>query len=182
MNNHRLRISTRHAGPEDVDALFSFLYEHGVNEWNHLPEGPIRSHLQGIARGSTHAVLAEQDGQLVGFVSFELGVDMDRYQPPERKGKVHGIVHEAVVHQDSCGKGIGAMLLTAAAERIGELGCQEVYVGRHDENLASAGMMRKAGFEVIDVFDDPRRTYGNRKTAISRRFLVSPLRAAEEGV
>ena len=30
------------------------------NEWNHLPEGPIRAHLEQIADGSTQAVIAEQ--------------------------------------------------------------------------------------------------------------------------
>lgn len=164
-------IAIRDAEADDVSALFDFLYEHGVNQWNHLPEGPIRTHLQGIAKGTTLAVIAEEAGRLVGFVSFELGTDMDCYQPDERKDAVHGIVHEAVVHRDHCGKGIGAQLLSAAVQRLGELGCREAYVGRHDENLASAGMMRKAGFEIIDVFDDSRRTCGNRKTAISRRII-----------
>lgn len=164
-------ITIRDADADDISALFDFLYEHGVNQWNHLPEGPIRTHLQGIAKGTTHVVIAEEAGQLVGFVSFELGTDMARYQPKDRKDAIHGVVHEAVVHRDQCGKGIGAQLLSAVIQRLSVLGCREAYVGRHDENLASAGMMRKAGFEIIDVFDDSRRTCGNRKTAISRRVI-----------
>lgn len=164
-------IAIRPAAAADIPALIAFLYEHGVNEWNHLPEGPITAHLNRIADGRTQAVLAERNGQLVGFVSSELGLDMARYQTEDRKTAIHGIIHEAVVHRDHCGKGLGAALLLAAVQRIGELGCREVYVGRHDENLGSAGMMRKAGFEVIDVFDDSRRTAGNRKTAISRLLV-----------
>jgi L-amino acid N-acyltransferase YncA len=166
-----LPIHIRHAAANDIPALITFLYEHGANEWNHLPEGPIRVHLGKIATGEAYAVMAEDAGKLVGFVSFELGADMARYQPPDRQAAVHGIIHEAVVHRDHSGRGIGSQLLTAAVRRIEESGCREVYVGRHDENAASASMMRKAGFEIIDVLDDPRRTCGNRKTAISR-FLI----------
>lgn len=165
-------ITIRDATAEDIDSLFDFLYAHGVNQWNHLPRGPIREHLYGIATGRSFAVMAEQGSQLVGFVSFELGRDHARYQPAGREDEVHGIVHEAVVHRDCAGRGIGSQLLNAAANRIGELGCREAYVGRHDENLASGGMMRKARFEVIDVFDDPRRTCGNKRTAISRIEIV----------
>lgn len=161
----------RRANADDTATLLAFLYDHGVNEWNHLPEGPIRAHLAGIAAGTSHAVVAEQDGRLIGFVSLELGRDMARYQPAERQGEVHGIVHEAVVHREHCGQGIGTRLLTEAVKRIAELGCRDVYVARHAENLGSAGMMRKAGFAVIDEYDDPRRTSGNRRTAVSHRAI-----------
>lgn len=161
-------MALRDADASDIPALIAFLYEHGVNEWNHLPEGPIAAHLHRIADGTAQAVIAERAGELAGFVSSEIGLDMARYQPDERKTEPHGIVHEAVVHRDDVGLGIGSRLLSALVRRLGQMGCREVYVGRHDENLGSAGMMRKAGFEVIDVFDDPRRTSGNRRTAISR--------------
>lgn len=170
-----LSILIRNATPAEIPALRGFLFEHGVNEWNHLPEGPIKAHLERIAAGSAHAVLAEHDGALVGFVSFELSREMAKYQSPERRNAVHGVVHEAVVHRDMCGRGIGSRLLSAAVDRLAELGCREVYVGRHEENAGSAGMMRKAGFEVIDVYDDfDRRTSGNRRTAISRRVIGQP--------
>lgn len=161
-------ISLRNADAADIPALIAFLYEHGVNEWNHLPEGPISAHLNRIADGAAQAVLAECAGKLTGFVSSEIGLDMARYQQDVRRTEPHGIIHEAVVHRDHVGQGIGSQLLAALVQQLAELGCREIYVGRHDENLGSAGMMCKAGFEVIDVFEDPRRTSGNRRTAISR--------------
>ncbi len=164
-------IVLRDAVGDEASLLFDFLYRHGVNKWNHLPEGPIRTHLNNIAHGTAFAVLAERRGQLLGFVSFDLGTDMARYQPAGREHESQGIIHEAAVHRDWCGQGIGTRLLNTAVDRLVEMGCREVYVGRHDENSGSAGMMRKAGFEVIAVFDDPRRTSGNRKTAISRRII-----------
>jgi L-amino acid N-acyltransferase YncA len=162
----------RHATAADVPALCDFLFDHGVNEWNHLPKGPITAHLEGIATGQAHGVLAELENRLLGFVSFVLSHDMAQYQSPDRKSSLHGVIHEAVVDRSFCGQGLGSRLLTAAVERIAEMGCREIYVGRHDENAGSAGMMRKAGFEVIDVYDDfTRRTAGNRRTAISRRIV-----------
>ncbi len=164
----------RPAVAADVSALGDFLFDHGVNEWNHLPKGAIRAHLQGIAMGDAHAVVAEQEGRLLGFVSFELSRDMAKYQPPDRRSALHGVIHEAVVDRRRQGQGIGAELLSAAVASLGEMGCREVYVARHDENPGSAGMMRKAGFEIIDVYDDfERRSTGNRRTAISFR-LVAP--------
>lgn len=165
-------ITIRHAVPAEIPALIRFLYDHGVNEWNHLPEGPITEHLNRIADATTQAVVAERSGELVGFISSEIGLDMACYQPEGRKNEPHGIIHEAVVHRDFVGQGIGSQLLTAAVQRLSEMGCREIYVGRHDENPGSAGMMRKAGFQVIDVFDDPRRTSGNRRTAISRLTIL----------
>lgn len=161
----------RPAVAADVATLRSFLFDHGVNEWNHLPDGPITAHLQGIATGAAQAVVAEREGRLLGFVSFELSRDMDHYQAADRKLELHGVIHEAVVDRALCGQGLGSRLLNAAVERIAKLGCREVYVARHDENAGSAGMMRKAGFEVIDVYNDfSRRTAGNRRTAVSRRI------------
>jgi hypothetical protein len=40
-------------------------------------------------------------------------------------------------------------------------------IDRHEENLASAGMMRKAGFTELRTFVDlQRRDYGSRKTTV----------------
>ncbi len=102
-----------HADAADIPALIAFLYEHGVNEWNHLPEGPITAHLNRIADGAAQAVLAECAGKLIGFVSSEIGGTMARYQPDARRTEPHGIIHEAVVHRDHVGQGIGSQLLAA---------------------------------------------------------------------
>ena len=68
-------ISLREAQAKDIPALCEFLFDHGANEWNHLPEEPITAHLNRIADGLAYAVLAEENGQLIGFVSFELGYE-----------------------------------------------------------------------------------------------------------
>ena len=78
-------------------------------------------------------------------------------------------VGEAVVHRAHRGRGLGSRLLTAAVERMRAMGLREIYIERHEDNEGSAGMMRKAGFEVIDVYDDPRRrVVGSGRTSVSR--------------
>ena len=48
-------------------------------------------------------------------------------------------------------------------------GLHAVYIDRHEENAASAGMMRKAGFTVIDTFDEPaKRPHGSGRTTVCR--------------
>jgi len=48
-------------------------------------------------------------------------------------------------------------------------GFTRVYAHRHEENAASARMLEKAGFEIVDTFYDPeRRPYGSRNTTVCR--------------
>ena len=145
----------RQAGAEDIEALCALILEHGLNPWNHLPEVEVRQHLQGIATSATLAVLAEEQGRLLGFVSYRLTEDFAAHQPAARAGQLHGYICEAVVHRDCTGRGLGAQLLTAAVQDLWRLGARDVYIDRHEENAASAGMMRKAGFAELLTYADP---------------------------
>jgi ribosomal protein S18 acetylase RimI-like enzyme len=160
-------ISIRYAGADDVPALLSFILTHGPNQWNFLPEDGVREHLNGIVSGKVGAVMAELDGALAGFVSFMREKSMKRYQSADARSP--GYVCEAVVRRDLAGKGIGSTLLREAVRQLAQQGCAEIYIERHEENLASGGMMRKAGFVEIDTFDDPeRRSSGSRRTTVCR--------------
>lgn len=162
-----IAIRAAHAG--DVKNMTAFIFTHGPNQWNHLPEEDVGAHISAIDGGKTGAVLAEIDGHLVGFVTFTASRAMTRYQSRDRIGHRHGYVCEAVVHRDHAGKGIGAQLLKAVVSELAAKGYAEIYIERHEENRASAGMMRKAGFIEIDTFDDPvRRTSGSRRTTVCR--------------
>jgi ribosomal protein S18 acetylase RimI-like enzyme len=162
-----IRVREAHAG--DVEDMTAFIFMHGPNQWNHLPEEDVGAHIAAIADGKTGAVLAEIEGRLAGFVTFTASRSMTRYQSRENIGHRHGYVCEAVVHRDHAGKGIGAQLLRRVVAALAANGHTEIYIERHEENLASAGMMRKAGFIEIDTFDDPvRRTSGSRRTTVCR--------------
>lgn len=166
------QIITRSATAEDIAAMHAFIFEHGVNQWNFLPPDDVTAHLNAIADGRTQAVLAESSGILLGFVTYMTARTMARYQSREHVGYPHGYVCEAVVHREHAGKGLGSWLLTEAVARLGTQGFKEIYIERHEENLASAGMMRKAGFTEVATFDDPqRRSSGSRRTTVCRVIL-----------
>lgn len=158
----------RAAQPADIPAMAAFIFEHGPNPWNHLPEDAVLAHLRGIAEGSVRAVLAERaDGTLAGFVTFLASDDFAHHQPVERRDLPRGYVGEAVVHRDLAGRGLGSRLLGEAVRGLGELGIHDIYIERHEENAGSAGMMRKAGFVEVATFADPqRRTSGSRRTTL----------------
>ena len=60
------------ARAEHLLALEALIFDHGANIWNYLPVDGIRAHLADIATGLDHGVLALQDGQILGAVTFGL--------------------------------------------------------------------------------------------------------------
>ena len=160
------------ASAQDLLALQALIFDHGANIWNYLPEDGIREHLQDIAQGRAHGVLALDQGILIGAVTFGLSTDFDRYLPEQARGTPQGYVSEAVVQRDRTGQGLGTRLLRQALVELAKLGAEVVFIDRHEENLASAGMMRSAGFVEIETYADPRRRpHGSGRTTVCCRPL-----------
>ena len=160
------------AGPHDLAALHELIFDHGANIWNYLPEDGIGEHLEDIALGRAFGVLALDQEQLIGAVTFGLSTDFDRYLPEQARGTPQGYVSEAVVRRDRVGRGLGTQLLRAALAELGKLGAEVVFIDRHEENLASAGMMRAAGFVEIETYADPRRRpHGSGRTTVCWKVL-----------
>ena len=161
------------AGPEHLAALTDLIFDHGANVWNYLPEEGIREHLDHVVQGCDHGVLALQDGQLMGAVTLGLSTDFDAYLPAHSRGTPQGYVSEAVVRRDHTGKGMGTRLLREALAVLSTMGVDAVFIDRHEENLASAGMMRKAGFTEVETYTDPRRRpHGSGRTTVCRFSFV----------
>ncbi|RFO98037.1 GNAT family N-acetyltransferase [Rhodoferax lacus] len=157
------------AGAQHVAVLQSFILDHGANVWNWLPEDGIAGHMQDIAAEKAHGVLAMDGDQLVGAVTYCSTLDFSRYQSAQRQDAPHGYICEAVVRRDQVGRGLGAQLLARAVQALQGLGLQEIYIDRHEENAASAGMMRKAGFVELATFAEPaRRPHGSGRTTVCR--------------
>lgn len=149
--------------------LFEFLFTHGTNSWNYLNPPEIRAHLEGIPTGQTGGVVATEDDQLVGFITYALTHNFARFQPEARRDALHAQISEAVVHPDFRGQGLAPEMLRQIVADLKAKGISDIYVERHADNLPSARMLAKAGFVVIDTFDDPtRRPTGSRRTAISK--------------
>ena len=61
----------------------------------------------------------------------------------------------------------GADMAAGAGMIAGAKETTALLIDRHEENLASAGMMRKAGFVTLKTYLDlERRDYGSRKTTV----------------
>ncbi|MDP2368974.1 MAG: GNAT family N-acetyltransferase [Rhodoferax sp.] len=161
------------ARAQDLPALLRLIWTHGPNDWNWLPVEGVQAHLRDIAEGRAYAVLAWQSEILVGAATYCLTRQFSRYQAPDRANAQHGYVCEVVVARDQAGRGLGTTLLEKVIDRLTVTGACEVYIDRHEENAASAGMMRKTGFVEIDTFAEPvRRPHGSRRTTVCRRVLA----------
>lgn len=159
----------RAATAADIEALCALIFEHGPNPWNHLPRAEVTAHLQGIADGSTRALLAEGEAGLLGFVSHVRTTWFHEHQPLSRCDDEHAYICEAVTHRNMAGRGLGSALLRQVVADIRGEGIMDIYIDRHEENAASAGMMRKAGFVEISTYDDgERRPNGSRRTTLCR--------------
>ena len=157
------------AGAEHLAALTDLIFDHGANVWNYLPEGAIREHLDHVVQGRDHGVLALQDGLLLGAVTFGLSTDFDAYLPEPSRGTPQGYVSEAVVRRERTGQGLGTRLLREALAVLSTMDVDAVFIDRHEENLASAGMMRRAGFVEIETYSYPRRRpHGSGRTTVCR--------------
>jgi GNAT superfamily N-acetyltransferase len=157
------------AGPAHLAALTDLVFDHGANVWNYLPEDAIREHLDQVVHGRDHGVLALQDGQLLGAVTFGLSTDFYAYLPAHSRSTPQGYVSEAVVRRDRTGQGLGTRLLREALAVLSTLGVDVVFIDRHEENRASAGMMRRAGFVELETYADPRRRpHGSGRTTVCR--------------
>ena len=167
-----MAISFLPAHAVHLGALQSLILDHGANVWNWLPEEGIAQHMQDIAAAKAQALLALDGAELVGAVTFCTTHSFARYQSAARQTALHGYICEAVVRRDQVGRGLGAQLLEHAVARLMAQGLQEIYIDRHEENAASAGMMRKTGFVELDTFAEPaRRPHGSGRTTVCRRLV-----------
>ncbi len=161
-----MKIDTRLLSAIDFQQMRALLLKDGPNDWNYITDESIALQFQLIRDGKAIAVLAEEH-EIAGFA-----VLIFKDACPSKLNKYSGLstmayINDVVVSLKHGGKGIGSSLLQKAVELAQKEQCQTVYIERHEENLASAGMMRKAHFKVIDTFHDPKkRTTGSRNTTV----------------
>ncbi len=154
----------RKARQKDIKEMEKLILTEGKNQYNYLPEQGVKEHLEGIRKGNVEAMLAVDNGRMAGFASFIWGKIY-----PQHEQNLHGYIVETVVSEKFRGKGIGTKLLELAKQELAKKGCKTIFIKRHAENIASARMMEKAGFEEVETFYDPEiRDYGNRKTTVCK--------------
>lgn len=167
------QITIRKAVSSDILTLQTFIFEHGKNPWNFLPEDEIKMHIAAINTEEVHAYVAEINNNCVGFASFYLGFPAayQKYEPYSAKNVAY--LSEIVVHSDYVSKGIGGKLITTVKEYLIVNNVSRLYAERHADNVSSAGVMTKTGFKIIDeYYDEQRRFSGSRKTVVTRLELL----------
>lgn len=158
-----LEYTLRPAQPAEASLMEALLRQHGPNPWNYLPDDGVRQHFADLAEGRAEALLASTSaGEIAGFVTW-----LPRHPDPERLAREpnSSYIGEALVLPAHAGKGLGGVLLRAVRDRLLAAGKSPLYIERHEENAASAGMMRQGGFVPLRTFDDPvRRSHGSQRT------------------
>ena len=160
-------IIYRRAIASELKDLKSFLFEHGTNPWNYLPLDGVDKEFDIVSKGAASIIVAVDNARLLGFAIFyhPNSLPSQYLQYTESKPTIY--IAEAVVHKDYTGQGIGYHLLCSIIDQAADFNASLLLIDRHEENMASAGMMRKAGFELLTIYNDPkRRHYGSCNTAI----------------
>ncbi|MGO2511141.1 GNAT family N-acetyltransferase [Marinomonas polaris] len=111
--------------------------------------------------------LGAGSNQIIGFAVLIDGAVSPDYLTKYSALNELCFIGDVVVSSAYSGQGIATKLLECCIEKSKEKRATVVLIERHEENLASAGMMRKAGFKVVETFYDPtKRSAGSRKTSI----------------
>lgn len=105
------------------------------------------------ARSGAHsAIVAEVEGQVIGFASLSPWKDRPAYRT--------SVEDSVYVHRDHQGTGVGRTLLTRLVEVANESGFHAVFgriVGGHE---ASIGLHRALGFEIVGTEREVGRKFG----------------------
>ena len=151
----------------ELDKLKAFLFQHGINPWNHLPLDGVDSEFALIAAGKASALVASVQEQTIGLAIFYHPRALPENYLEFSHAQSTVYIAEVVVHKDYNSRGIGSSLLSQVIQRAPDLGAKMLLLDRHTENVASAGMMRKAGFKELSTFVDlDRRVVSNRSTTV----------------
>jgi ribosomal protein S18 acetylase RimI-like enzyme len=165
-----MEIHTRTLETKDFEIMKSLLLKDGPNEWNFLSEESIEHQFQLIKQNNAQAILAE-DGGIMGFAVLILGESCPTKLEKYTDLSTIAYVNDVVVSKNHSGKGIGQQLLAECVSIAKSRNLKAVYIERHEENLASAGMMIKAEFEIVETFYDANKRFsGSKNTTVMRKF------------
>ena len=161
-----LNIISRKLTDSDLKNMKTLLFNEGPSEWNYLTEDSVNEQIDLIREGKALAVVAEDDG-IFGFAVLILGHACPRKLSKYQSLDQIAYIKDVVVGKKLAGQGVGTKLLLECLSIAKDKNFDDVYIERHEENLASAGMMKKAGFELVETIYDPAKRFsGSRNTSI----------------
>lgn len=152
-------IRVRAANDRDRDALLRFhkrLYEDHrdrVVEPDDLPlveyrdyDRILRDDLDALMRDpSAHVLIAEADGEPVGYITGRVTVELQRVLPRR------GTVEDWYVDESARGSKVGQRLLAELERRFAEAGCQMVESATWSGNARARDAHESLGFREIRV-------------------------------
>ncbi len=160
-------IKYRKALLEDIPTLKKLLWKYGPNEWNYLTQEGVDGEFKLLNKGTALAIVATSEDEIVGFSVLIDGSESPKYLSKYCKIEEMCFIGDVLVSSLYSGKGIATKLLEACLNESKNKAISTVLIERHEENLASASMMKKAGFHIVDTFYDPdKREAGSRNSVI----------------
>lgn len=161
-----MRVHSRPLNDADLAAMRELLFSDGPNEWNYLTEESVDIQIDLIKKGKATAVIVE-DENILGFAVLIFGDGCPEKLRKYAKLEQVAYINDVVVSRSLAGKGYGTKLLleSIALAKINRY--SSVYIERHEENVASTGMMKNAGFELVETCHDPSKRFtGSRNTSV----------------
>ena len=116
----------------------------GTNPWNHLPKEGVDHEFELVAQGNASALIAADNNQPIGLAIFYHPKSLPEQYRQYSHSAATLYIAEVVVHSNYAGRGIGSQLLSKITDCARTVGATFILAHRHEENLASAGMMRKS--------------------------------------
>lgn len=132
--NTRIRPPVRDDGKAILELIRQLGYDVDVN---HLL--PLLAIL--MKRDEHHMLVAEVDGQVVGFVNVQVRVFL-------RYGDLVATVDELVVHEAHRGQGIGAALIEAAIAASSRRGAHHLELTTNHRRTDALRFYQRLGFEI----------------------------------
>ncbi len=87
-----------------------------------------------------HMLVARMGDSVVGLINFMTRRTIAHARPS-------GLIDELIVSAECRGRGIGKRLISAAAEKCRELGCEELEVTTEKANAGAREFYKKCGFD-----------------------------------
>jgi RimJ/RimL family protein N-acetyltransferase len=147
-------ITLRPKGREDIDALVAICHDPEISRWTRVPSPYTREDAEGwMAAGELDRqadlgidwLAVDEQGDVVASIAVQ------HIRPDEGVGEIG-----YWVAAPARGRGIATRAVRLATDwALGELGLQTLELMTHEENIASQGVARAAGFNETGETDVP---------------------------
>jgi ribosomal protein S18 acetylase RimI-like enzyme len=139
-----MSLRIRPAGPGDVGVIARLIRELATayNEESPITERYVTQYLGNLG---THVLLADQDGQTIGLLSYSIRPDLYHAGPT-------ALIEELVVQASERGRGVGSALLGELFRDLARLGVVEVSVTTMPHNQRAKRFYQAHGLVDEAVF------------------------------